>query len=65
MHNGVYNTLEEVVDFYNRGGGKGIGIQEEYQTLPFDSLNLTTEEQANLVAFMKTLTDADFRTKND
>lgn len=65
MHNGVYNTLEEVVDFYNRGGGKGIGIQEEYQTLPFDSLNLTTEEQANLVAFMKTLTDADFSTKND
>ncbi|WP_254453238.1 cytochrome-c peroxidase [Winogradskyella undariae] len=60
MHNGVYNTLEEVVDFYNRGGGKGIGIHEEFQTLPFDELNLTKAEQENLVAFMKTLTDADF-----
>jgi cytochrome c peroxidase len=26
MHNGVYRTLEEVVDFYDRGGGAGIGI---------------------------------------
>ena len=33
MHNGIYNTLEEVVDFYNRGGGAGIGIQQELQTL--------------------------------
>ncbi|MBU2940556.1 methylamine utilization protein [Lacinutrix sp. C3R15] len=60
MHNGVYKTLEEVVDFYNRGGGKGIGIHEEFQTLPFDALNLTKAEQESIVAFMKTLTDADF-----
>lgn len=60
MHNGVYNTLEEVVDFYNRGGGKGIGIHEVFQTLPFDALNLTKFEQESLVAFMKTLTDFDF-----
>lgn len=60
MHNGVYTTLEEVVDFYNRGGGKGIGIHEAFQTLPFDALNLTKFEQESLVAFMKTLTDSDF-----
>ncbi|RCW91329.1 cytochrome-c peroxidase [Winogradskyella arenosi] len=60
MHNGVYTSLEEVVNFYNRGGGQGIGIHEEFQTLPFDALNLTKAEQASLVAFMKTLTDADF-----
>lgn len=59
MHNGVYTTLEEVVDFYNRGGGKGIGIHSEYQTLPFDKLNLTENEQANIVAFLKTLTDSE------
>ncbi|WP_245893535.1 cytochrome-c peroxidase [Polaribacter butkevichii] len=57
MHNGVYTTLVEVVDFYNRGGGKGIGIYEEYQTLPFDNLNLSTEEKKSLISFMKTLTD--------
>ncbi|MGK0363253.1 MAG: cytochrome c peroxidase [Saprospiraceae bacterium] len=56
MHNGVYDTLEEVVDFYNRGGGKGMGMDLPHQTLPFDNLNLTKEEQSDLVAFMKTLT---------
>ncbi|NJL11808.1 MAG: cytochrome-c peroxidase [Microscillaceae bacterium] len=57
MHNGVYQTLEEVVDFYNRGGGYGIGIELEYQTLPPDPLNLSPQEQADLVAFMKALND--------
>ncbi|WP_435133504.1 cytochrome-c peroxidase [Formosa sp. A9] len=60
MHNGVYESLEAVVDFYNRGGGKGIGIHEDYQTLPFDNLDLTPKEQMQLVAFMNSLTDAGF-----
>lgn len=57
MHNGAYPTLESVVDFYNRGGGTGIGIQLDNQTLPPDRLNLTAGEQRQLVAFMKALTD--------
>ncbi len=57
MHNGVYKTLEEVVDFYNKGGGQGIGINLENQTLPFDNLSLTDEEQQDIIAFMRTLTD--------
>ncbi|MBP9873198.1 MAG: hypothetical protein KBC60_04125 [Haliscomenobacter sp.] len=57
MHNGVYNTLDEVVDFYNRGGGAGIGIELPNQTLPPDPLNLTPKEMKDLVAFMHALTD--------
>ena len=57
MHNGVYRTLEEVVDFYNKGGGAGMGMDLPNQTLPFDKLNLTKQEQQDVVAFMKTLTD--------
>ncbi len=57
MHNGVFNTLEEVVDFYNNGGGKGLGIAPANQTLPFDNLKLTKRESADLVQFMKALTD--------
>jgi len=57
MHNGVYDTLEEVMDFYNRGGGKGIGIELEHQTLPFDNLNLTQQEIGDVIAFMESLTD--------
>lgn len=63
MHNGVYETLEEVVDFYNRGGGAGIGIDLEYQTLPPEPLNLTDQEQKDLVLFLKTLTDTTFKEK--
>jgi cytochrome c peroxidase len=32
MHNGVYRTLEEV-DFYDRGGGAGLGFDLPNQIL--------------------------------
>ncbi len=57
MHNGVYSTLEEVMDFYNKGGGGGLGFDLKHQTLPFDELNFTQEELNALIAFMKTLSD--------
>ncbi len=57
MHNGVYETLVEVVDFYNRGGGAGLGLDVPYQTLSPDPLHLSDQEQADLVAFMQSLTD--------
>lgn len=57
MHNGVYQTLEEVVEFYNNGGGTGLGFDLPYQTLPGDSLHLTKREQRDLIHFMKALTD--------
>ncbi|MCG8858596.1 cytochrome-c peroxidase [Tenacibaculum finnmarkense] len=57
MHNGVYKTLDEVMDFYNKGGGAGLGFESEYQTLPFDSLSLSKKEISQVIDFMKTLTD--------
>lgn len=57
MHNGGIATLEEVVDFYNAGGGAGLGLDVPNQTLPSDSLGLTRREMNDLVAFMKSLTD--------
>jgi cytochrome c peroxidase len=57
MHNGVYNTLEEVIDFYNEGGGVGLGFDVPNQTLPEDKLNLSELEKKQLIAFMRTLTD--------
>ena len=55
MHNGVFKTLEEVVDFYNKGGGAGSGIYVPNQTLSADKLHLTLKEKSALVAFMKSL----------
>ena len=57
MHNGTYRTLDQVVDFYNRGGGRGIGISIDGQTLSAEPLNLTVVEQKALVVFMRSLTD--------
>lgn len=57
MHNGVYSTLEEVMTFYNNGGGRGLHIAPENQTLPFDKLNLSKKEIRQIISFMKTLTD--------
>ena len=57
MHNGAMDSLAHVVDFYNRGGGAGLGLDLPHQTLPFDALALDAREVADLVAFMEALTD--------
>ncbi len=57
MHNGVYKSLEEVMDFYNRGGGAGIGIELDNQTLSPEPLNLSKKEIREIIAFLKTLND--------
>ncbi|WP_026903178.1 cytochrome-c peroxidase [Pedobacter glucosidilyticus] len=57
MHNGVYQTLDEVIDFYNKGGGAGLGIILENQTLSPDKLQLSETEKKQLIAFLNALTD--------
>lgn len=57
MHNGVYDSLEEVMEFYNNGGGKGLHIAPPNQTLPFDKLQLNKKEISDIIQFMKSLTD--------
>src|SRR5690606_15716025 len=57
FHNGAYATLEEVVDFYDAGGGAGLGLDVRNQTLPSDSLHLTAVEKQALLHFMRALTD--------
>ena len=60
MHNGVFSTLEEVVDFYNDGGGAGRGIVLATQTLPGDKLNLSPKEKRDIIAFLQSLTDTSY-----
>jgi cytochrome c peroxidase len=66
FHNGGQATLEQVVEFYNRGGdSKGdfgintTGYKNNPSNLPPEimPLNLSGTEKANLVAFLKSLTD--------
>jgi len=57
FHNGAFNTLEEVIEFYNEGGGEGLGLSMKNQTLPADKLDLTEIEKKQLISFLNTLTD--------
>ncbi|MFT4535467.1 MAG: cytochrome c peroxidase [Saprospiraceae bacterium] len=57
MHNGLFETLEDVIDFYNDAGGAGMGLDINNQTLSSDSLNLNEIEKSQLIDFLHSLTD--------
>ena len=55
MHNGAFDTLEEVVEFYSkREDARRFGGQSENILQP---LNLSPTESSDLVAFLESLTD--------
>ncbi len=51
MHNGVFHSLEEVIDFYDAGGGAVAGKSPLIQPL-----GLTAQEKRDLLAFLEALT---------
>lgn len=58
MHNGFFWTLEEVIDFYNDGGGEDqivINFDHATKTELLKPLGLTEEEKAHLLAFLESL----------
>ncbi len=57
MHNGVFTTLDQVVEFYNQGGGAGKGLNYPHQTLSAEKLNLNTLEKQQLIVFIRSLTE--------
>ena len=59
MHNGIFNTLEEVVRYYNNPKGF-FPHQINLDTTFNKPLGLTELEQKDIVAFLKTLTDKKF-----
>ncbi|MDP1801796.1 MAG: cytochrome-c peroxidase [Bacteroidota bacterium] len=61
MHNGAYRTLEEVIEFYNKGGGSVSAQKIEHQTLPFDSLQLSTKEKQDIKYFLLSLSDNPYK----
>ena len=57
MHNGRFKTLEEVLSFYAKGGGKGEGLELPNLDDKVRVFSLSTEEQQDLIAFLRSLTD--------
>lgn len=64
MHDGRFATLEEVIEHYNSGVQAHPNLDQRLRD-PFNPdqprrLNLSGQEKAALVSFLKTLTDPDF-----
>lgn len=51
MHNGIYKTLDQVIDHYNRGGIVSRGLDQNMRPL-----FLSSQEKKDLIAFLHTLT---------
>jgi cytochrome c peroxidase len=59
FHHGRYATLERVVGFYDRGGGRGLALDVPNQDPEVRPLHLSTEETRVLLVFLReALTDA-------
>lgn len=60
MHNAELNTLEAILEHYNRGGRPFIN-----KDTILKPLNLSLDEQAEIIAFLKSLTDWKFLNNPD
>jgi cytochrome c peroxidase len=59
MHDGRFSTLEQVLNHYATGIQAGTARDNR---LPVGGIAMTLQEQADIVAFMKTLTDTSLNT---
>ncbi|MGB0391509.1 MAG: cytochrome-c peroxidase [Salibacteraceae bacterium] len=62
MHDGRFNTLEEVVEHYNSGIKPSSTLEPVLANTIQTGLMLTDQDKIDLVAFLKTLTDESFLT---
>ena len=61
MHDGRFQTLEEVIDHYNTGVKQSSTLDGLlFHNIEPGGLQLTPQDKADLVAFLKTLTDPEF-----
>jgi cytochrome c peroxidase len=60
MHDGRFQTLEEVVEHYSSGVKRVPNLDPNLAKHPTEGLNLSAEDKRALVAFLKTLTDESF-----
>lgn len=64
MHDGSLATLEEVVAHYDHGLVRSPTLDPNLAKHPVEGLRLSPADQAALVAFLKTLTDEQYRQTN-
>ncbi|MDD2759470.1 MAG: cytochrome c peroxidase [Methylomonas sp.] len=57
MHNGSMATLEQVIEFYTRGGNFDNAAKQVTRVFQLHNLRFSAKHRADLIAFLKTLTD--------
>ena len=60
MHDGRFSTLEEVIEHYDHGVKHTDTLDPNLAKHPLTGINLSKEDKAALVAFLRTLTDERF-----
>ena len=63
MHDGRFNTLHEVLDFYSEGINQSITVDSKIANIHKGGQHLTDKEKQEIIAFLKTLSDKAFVTK--
>ena len=56
MHNGVFATLDEVLDFYEGGGGRAFNVDVTPDEF-IHGFDLTDQQRSDLIAFLNALTN--------
>ena len=57
MHNGIFETLDEVIEFYSNGGGVGLGLEVPNIDDKIRPFHLDGAQRKDLIAFLHALTD--------
>lgn len=57
MHNGSFDTLAQVIEFYSGGGGPGVGMELANLDDKIRPFTLSGQEESDLIAFLHALTD--------
>jgi cytochrome c peroxidase len=60
MHNGMFSTLRQVIDYYDNPSAT-VANPINIDTLLANPLNLTEQEKQDLESFLLTLTDDRFK----
>lgn len=60
MHDGRFNTLEEVINFYSEGLQKSANIDSKMEFVHQGGAKLTSEDKRKIIAFLLTLSDSAF-----
>ena len=65
MHDGRFETLEQVIDHYNEGVKMSTTVDPVIENTRLSGLFLDDQDKADLLAFLKTLTDPVFLANED